>query len=211
MPLLAPRSPFAPGGAQAIDAEICRKLLNVALSRGGDYADLFFEYRAGGGLSLRRGHPRSASRGVSMGVGVRVQKGDATGYAYVEDLELGGHEARGRDRRAHRAAAASRWHPCRSSARYSPIAIALDRPSLDVPGLDKRALLERASKAALAYDPRIIKAEASFAEEVREILIATSDGSMAHDVQPLMRFGVRADRRAGTASARRAGAAAAAA
>ena len=68
----------------------------------------------------------------------------------------------------------------------------LDRPSIDVPGLDKRSLLERASRAALAYDPRIIKAEASFAEEVREILIATSDGRMVHDVQPLMRFGVRA-------------------
>ena len=44
----------------------------------------------------------------------------------------------------------------------------------------------------MAYDSRIIKAEASFAEEVREILIATSDGRMVHDVQPLMRFGIRA-------------------
>jgi TldD protein len=64
--------------------------------------------------------------------------------------------------------------------------------SLDAPGLSKRALLERASAAGHAYDPRIVKVEASFAEEIREILVATSDGRMAHDVQPLIRFGVRA-------------------
>src|SRR5688572_19796750 len=80
------RAPFAPGGSAPIDAEICRKLLETALSRGGEYADLFFEYRAGGGLSFEEGITRSATRGVSMGLGVRVQKGDATGYAHVEDL-----------------------------------------------------------------------------------------------------------------------------
>src|SRR5687768_11171642 len=80
------RAPFAPGGPTAIDNEICRKLLEVALSRGGDYADLFFEYRAAGGMTFEEGITRSASRGVSMGLGVRVQRGDATGYAHVEDL-----------------------------------------------------------------------------------------------------------------------------
>src|SRR6476620_5763802 len=81
------RAPFAPGGPAGIDSTICQRLLTVALSKGGDYADLFFEYRAGGGLVFDEGILKSASRGVSMGVGVRVVKGDATGYAYVEDLE----------------------------------------------------------------------------------------------------------------------------
>ena len=48
------------------------------------------------------------------------------------------------------------------------------------------------SKAAHAYGPEIIKAEASFAEEVREILVATSDGTLVHDIQPLLRMSVRA-------------------
>ena len=82
------RAPFAAGGPVAIDERLCERLLEVALSKGGDYADLFFEYRAGGGLSFEEGILRSASRGVSLGLGVRVQKGDATGYAYVEDLEF---------------------------------------------------------------------------------------------------------------------------
>ena len=48
------RAPFAPGGPSGIDGEIYRKLLEIALSRGGEYADLFFEYRAGGGLVFAR-------------------------------------------------------------------------------------------------------------------------------------------------------------
>ena len=187
------QAPFKPGSPSGVDAEMARKLLTVALSRGGEYADLFFEYRAGGGLSFEEGITRSASRGVSMGLGVRVQKGDATGYAHVEDLSW----------EAMKRAAETAARIAQGGKTITPVAIErlalpsryeLDRPTIDVPGVDKRSLLERASKAALAYDPRIIKVEASFAEEVREILIATSDGRMVHDVQPLMRFSVEARR-----------------
>ncbi|MFO7178611.1 MAG: metallopeptidase TldD-related protein [Pseudomonadota bacterium] len=191
MPSITPRSPFAPGGPNAIDAAICRRLLDVALSRGGDYADLFFEYRIGAGLVFEEGITRSASRGVSLGLGVRVLHGDATGYAYVEDLSW---EAMRRAAETAARIASSGKSP--GPVPIEPVALPdrypLDVPSIDVPGLDKRALLERASRAALAADPRIVKVESSFAEELREILIATSDGRLAFDIQPLLRFGVRA-------------------
>src|SRR5207244_9396519 len=80
------KAPFRTGGAHAIDAELARKLLEIALQKGGDYADLFFEYRAGGSFVLDEGILKAVSRGVSIGLGVRVQRGDATGYAYVEPL-----------------------------------------------------------------------------------------------------------------------------
>src|SRR5688500_4329277 len=80
------RAPFAPGGNIGIDAETCSRLLSVALAQGGEYADLFFEYRSSGRLSFEEGIVRGAARGVSVGLGVRVQFGEATGYAHVEDL-----------------------------------------------------------------------------------------------------------------------------
>ncbi len=49
------KAPFAPGAPDAIDARMAEKLLSIALSGGGDYADLFFEYRAAGGLSFDEG------------------------------------------------------------------------------------------------------------------------------------------------------------
>lgn len=185
------RAPFAPSGPNAIDADICRKLLGIALSRGGEYADLFFEYRVAAGLSFEEGITRSASRGVSMGLGVRVLMGDATGYAYVEDLTW---EAmrRAAETAAQIASGGKSTAPVAVAPSILPERYALSAPSVDVPGLDKRALLERASRAALAADSLVVKAEASFSEELRELLIATSDGKMAYDIQPLLRFGVRA-------------------
>lgn len=183
------RAPFSPGGSAPIDAEICRKLLAIALSRGGDYADLFFEYRAGGGLTFEEGITKSASRGVGMGLGVRVQKGDATGYAHVEELSW---EAM--SRAATTAARIANEAPGAPPHKVEPLVLPnryeLSELSIDVSGVEKRALLERASRTAHAYDKAVVKVSASFAEEVREVLIVTSDGKMAHDVQPLFRFGI---------------------
>ena len=185
------RAPFAPGGDSPVDPALCERLLGVALSKGGDYADLFFEYRAGGGFTFDEGILKAASRGVSMGLGVRVQRGDATGYAYTEDLTWDSMK-RAAETAAQIATGAGGTEKIELRRRELPRRYELPAISLDVPGMEKRALLERASAAALAYDASIIKAEASFAEEVREILVATSDGRMAHDVQPLIRFGIRA-------------------
>ena len=184
-------APFGPLGSHRIDASLAEKLLAIALSRGGDYADLFFEYRAGGGLSFEEGITRSASRGVGLGLGVRVQKGDATGYAHVEDLEWDSMQ-RAAETAARIASSGASPAPVRIEALNLPERYLLDAPSLDVAGTEKRALLERASKAAHAVDPRIVKVSVSFAEEVREILLFTSDGRSAYDVQPLIRFGVSA-------------------
>jgi TldD protein len=185
------RAPFAPGGSAAIDAALAEKLLAVALARGGDYADLFFEYRAAGGFVFDDGILKSASRGVSMGLGVRVQKGDATGYAHVERL----------DWEAMKRAAATAAQIASSGGSTTPVSVTraaelprryeLEQVTLDVPGVEKRTILERAAAAAHAYDPRVVKVEATLAEEIREILVFTSDGTMVHDTQPLVRFGVR--------------------
>src|ERR1051326_6546183 len=59
--------------------------LAEALSQGGDYADLYFEYLATSSISLDESIVKSASQGVSLGVGIRVIAGERTGYAYTDD------------------------------------------------------------------------------------------------------------------------------
>src|SRR5215831_381382 len=80
------QAPFAPGGATEIDAALARRLLELALAAGGDYADLFFEYRAGADYVYEDERVKAVGRGITLGLGVRVTKGDATGYAYCEEL-----------------------------------------------------------------------------------------------------------------------------
>jgi TldD protein len=186
------RAPFGPGGSSAVDAAIAEKLLAIALARGGDYADLFFEYRAAGGFVFDEGILKSASRGVSMGLGVRVQKGDATGHAYVERLDWDAMK-RAAETAAQIASGGGAGRPLSvmSRAYELPSRYELERVTLDAPGVDKRALLERAAAEAHAFDRHVLKVEASLSEEIREILVVTSDGTMARDTQPLVRFGVR--------------------
>ena len=182
-------APFAAGGSNPIDAETCQRLLGVALERGGQYADLFFEYDAASSLRYEDGQTRSASRGVSLGLGVRVLKGDATGYAYTEDLSW---ESMARAARtASQIASGGGAPPLALSPRELPHRYDLLEQAIDVDGLAKRELLERASRSAHALDPRVQRVEGSYTDSLREIMIATSDGIFVHDIQPMMRFGLR--------------------
>ncbi len=197
MPTVVPAqlaAPFLPGGENAIDATLAHRLLAVALDAGGDYADLYFEYRVGADYVLEEEQVKTVGRGVTLGLGVRVTKGDATGYAYTEELSW--------DRMAHAARIAGQiaagsppgTSPPPVSVDVRPVAdlYPVGRPSLVVPPADKLALLRAADRAARAYDPRIVKVEASFTESLKEILVISSDGRMVSDVLPIVRFGVRA-------------------
>jgi len=175
----------------AIDAAIAERLLSAALGSGGDYADLYFEYRSGADYAFEEGRVRSVGRGVTLGLGVRVLRGDATGYAYTEELS---------DERMLEAARTAAQIASRGGAPgpvpITPIVLpnfySVARPSLEHPGTEKVELLRRADKAARAADPRIVRVEASLSEEWKEVLVVSSDGRLARDRQPMMRFGVSA-------------------
>jgi TldD protein len=185
------KAPFFADGAAPVDAELARRLLSIALSRGGDYADLFFEYRAAGSMVYDDGILKSASRGVSMGLGVRVQKGDGTGYAFVERLDWDAMN-RAAETASQIASGGSAVMAVDTRKSELPRRYSVGEITLDVAGVRKRELLDRAVAAACAADASIVKVEASLSEEIREILVVTSDGRLATDSQPLLRFGVRA-------------------
>src|SRR5437868_6985662 len=62
------------------------RYLGAALSAGGEYADLYFEYLSSTSISMDESLVKSASQGISAGCGVRVISGERTGYAYTDDL-----------------------------------------------------------------------------------------------------------------------------
>ena len=128
------RAPFAPGGPNAIDAALAQRLLAVALANGGDYADLFFEYRAAGGLVFDEGILKSASRGVVDGARGARAEGRRDRLRLRRAARLGRDEPRGGDR------GADRERRRIEGARSSPGSVELPRRyelepvTLDVPG-----------------------------------------------------------------------------
>lgn len=61
-------------------------VLSLALSRGGHYADIFFEHTEVSSLELQDGAVSQATRAILHGAGVRALAGDRTGYAYTMDV-----------------------------------------------------------------------------------------------------------------------------
>jgi len=71
-----------------VTPQMLQKVIAEAMSKGGDYADLFFEHTISNSLGLEDGKVNSAQSNVDYGVGVRVLKGDQTGFAYTESTSL---------------------------------------------------------------------------------------------------------------------------
>ncbi len=166
------------------------KLLAVALSRGGEYADLYFEYAVLSNLSLEEQLIKSANRAITQGVGVRVISGERTGYAYCDEIEP----------ESIRTAALTAAHIANSAATVAPINVTVGQPVHDLypvthpaseePLERKIEMLHRADQTARAYDKRIREVQASVIDEFKVILIATSEGLLIGDVQPLVRMNV---------------------
>ena len=142
--------------------------LTAALSAGGDYADLYFEYLTSTSLMVDESLVKSASQGISAGCGVRVVSGERTGYAYTDDLSPQ------RILHAARTAALIASAPSKTTVTgfqqkparsLYPVAL----PSVDADITAKVELLMRADKTARGYDPRIKEVRASYADELRKI------------------------------------------
>jgi TldD protein len=165
------------------------KYLAAALGAGGEYADLYFEYLTSTSLTVDESLVKSASQGISAGCGVRVIAGERTGYAYTDDL------APEKILHAARTAALIASGPAKepvvdltekTKRNLYPLADA----SLDADVTSKLALVMRADKAARAFDTRIAQVRASYADEMRRILVIGSDGTFATDFQPMARLNV---------------------
>ena len=163
------------------------RYLAGALSAGGDYADLYFEYLSSTSLTVDESMVKSASQGISAGCGVRVVSGERTGYAYTDDLSPE------RILHAARTAALIASGPAKTpvvgfqqKAARSLYPVTL--PSVDAEITAKVELVMRIDAAARAYDPRIKEVRASYSDELRNILVVTSDGTIAEDSQPLARL-----------------------
>jgi TldD protein len=171
--------------------------LAEALSNGGDYADLYFEYVATSALSLDEGIVKSATEGVTLGVGVRVIAGERTGYAYSDDL------APEKIRKAARVASFIARGPSdiiktplegtAANRNLYPVMTAPTETSLH----ERVSLVKRADAAARAADRRILQVQVAYVDNLRQVLVATSDGTLSFDRQPLARMSVSAIARDG--------------
>ena len=168
-----------------VTERMIRETLAAALSRGADFADVYFQHAVSSDMGLEDGEVNRAHAGVSLGVGVRAVRGDQTGYGYTEDL------TQPALLECARTAAAIAAGP----ARAAPTALHVGAPHPDryplrrdwdqVSPQERRPLLAALNERAFAADPRIKKVNLHLRSESSAILMADSTGRLVEDRQPM--------------------------
>ncbi|MHC4754499.1 MAG: TldD/PmbA family protein [Planctomycetota bacterium] len=167
-----------------VDQQIINRVMSEALSRGGHYCDIFFQHRIENSLGLEDNAVNRAYSNVDYGVGIRVLKDDQTGYCFTEEITP----------EAMKQAAKTAANIADSNTKVKPAELKLHdiadhypiETRWDKVPIDKKIpYLQKMNEKVFATDNRIIKVKVFFADQTSSILIATSDGRIACDNQPM--------------------------
>ena len=172
-----------------LDQQKVAGLLDRLLAHKLDSADLYFQLSRHESWSLEDGIVKDGAHSIEQGVGVRAVAGEKTGFAYSDEIVL---PALTRASDMARAIAKQggenglqAWHPNAPQRLYQPI-----DPLPTLADAAKVQLLEQADAEARRMDPRVKQVMVSLAATHDTVLVAASDGTLAADVRPLVRFNV---------------------
>jgi len=162
---------------------LCRKVLAEALSRGGDFADLYFEHSISNWVLLEDGKVNRAYCDVILGVGIRTVKGDQVGYGFTQELteksmlNAASTAATIASSKAEEPSGKFVWLKTKN---YYPLKTLLTSVSVK----SKLPLVQSANDRCFALSPLVVKVRAGFYDQQKRILVVTSDGTKAEDLQP---------------------------
>ena len=172
-----------------VEVELAGRVLERALSRGGDFAELFCEERDGFTLSIDESRVERPQSGRERGAGIRVVDGEVTRFAHIDGLA--------EDdllRAADGLAAALNGGP------GEPVALrAAEPPELQVVEVDpasvpaerKADVLRELDERARSAGAEITQASASYSEGRRRVAVFNSEGLQALDDRTRVRLGAQ--------------------
>lgn len=171
-----------------VTQEMMAKVLSTALAKGGDYADLYFEYKIANSVSMEDDIIKESNESVVLGVGIRVLAGKQTGFAFTSDLSLAKMQQAALTAAA--IAASERKHslPPLKAIKLPGQYYVMAAPLAQAPLPDKIALVKEAYAAAQGHDTRIKKVQVSLADELQYITIVNSEGLLVSDARPQVRL-----------------------
>ncbi|MGD8562572.1 MAG: TldD/PmbA family protein [Desulfarculaceae bacterium] len=165
------------------------RLLKEALAKGGDLAEVFFQHIVGTWIIMEDEKVNRAYSSINLGMGVRVIRGEKTGYAFSQVLEMPAML------QTARAAAALARAGKQAPGQKGVVVHALqDKPGLDVyptqepwalvSGERRLDLLRRVGRRLAGADASIIKTVLQFHDSTSQVLVANSEGVRRWDVRP---------------------------
>jgi TldD protein len=175
-----------------IDQDTLTRVLGAATRTGADFAEVFVEDKRSTSAGLDDGRIEQVTSGRDRGAGIRVVKGDTTGFAHTADLSEAGLRAAAE---AAAAAASQGGGGVRTVAltRVAPTQVnTVEQYPDSIPKAAKVDLLRRIDDAARSAGASIVQVSAGYGDSRRRILVANTDGVLAEDeqVRALVRMSV---------------------
>lgn len=163
-------------------------ILEAALSQGGDFADIFMEYRHYQAVVMEEDIIKETSESIVQGIGIRVINGEKTGYAYTNEITF----EKARLAALTAAAIASLPAPLKIAPlihqeiknNFYPLKIAPNKFDLE----KKVDLVKEAYAACLHFDSKIIRVKVALGDVVQWLAIANSEGLYVNDTRPMIRL-----------------------
>jgi TldD protein len=164
------------------------KILEVALSRGGDFAEIYLEHRAFSHINMEEDIIKETAESISLGMGIRVISGDKTGYAYTNSISIEKIK-----QAALTAASISSESSAQKTAPLSPTPLLHNfYPVIDPAHKsalkDKIFLVRQAYDAAQKFDSKIKKVKASLIDQIQHVRIINSEGLSIAEGRPLIKL-----------------------
>ncbi len=163
-------------------------LLSSLAVKNVDYADLYFQHSVSESWFLEEGIVKSGTYHISHGVGARAVKGEKTGFAYSDDLNMKAIQqavdfAKGISNHTDS-------HPIQAFqsipqvAKYSGLS-----PLGSLTSKEKVDLLKEIDSIA-RKEPKVKQVSASLSGAYTEVLIVSTDGVYQKDYRPMVRISI---------------------
>jgi TldD protein len=164
-----------------------QEILQIALSRGGDFADIFIEEKKTVGIACEADKIERINTGIDVGAGIRVVSGDTTAYAYTNDLSK---ESLGKV--AGIVSSASEGGKKSISLDLQEVKPTLEFKIAEMPdqvNIDRKVeIVNRGNSTARAFDQRIKQVTVGVADVIQNVVIANSAGDYVEDQRVRTRF-----------------------
>lgn len=154
-------------------------LLQAALHHGGDFAEIFLENTLFTHIFLEAKRIEKIESGRLVGAGIRVLKGEATSFAYTNDLSEDGLFAA--SRRVAAAVKGAGRDTVIDLRREEWKAFPVEQRPDEVDLGKKVTVVELADTTARALDPRIKQVRSGYRDIIQKITVANSEGGLAED------------------------------
>jgi TldD protein len=167
-----------------VDQKLLNKVIAAAMEKGADYADLFFEHTLNNTSALEDNKVNSAFSNIAYGVGIRVLKGDQTGYAYSETITEDAMLKAART--ASNIANSSAKNTIVDVKEFTPPNYYAVKNSWEQASIkDKIPFMQRLNDNIFAGDKRVTKVNVYLGDSTSYILFYNSEGLITWDYRPM--------------------------